>query len=78
MLKLRKPPKEPVPETRFDHWQTDDVYTALETAVGETTHLLDSYRRCDAQQKEALLERCDVKLRTAVQALAALRTRCKR
>ena len=77
MIKRRKPVVIH-PATRFDHWQSEDLYVALETQVSETIHLLDSYHRCDAQQKEVVLEKCDVKLRTAVQALAALRSRCKR
>jgi hypothetical protein len=74
----RRRTQEPLPETKFDHWPSEDIYTALETQVGEVTHLLDSYRRCDDQQKERVLESCDVKLRTAVQAVQALRRRCKR
>jgi hypothetical protein len=71
----RKKPTEPVPETRFDRWQVEDIYTMLETQVGEVTHLLDRYRHCDAKQKEGVLEACDVKLRTSVQAVQALRRR---
>jgi hypothetical protein len=78
VIKRRSKPTEISPGTRFDHWQSEDLYVALETQVSETIHLLDSYHRCDAQQKEVVLERCDVKLRTAVQALASLRARCKR
>lgn len=67
--------EEPLPETRFDRWPTDDVYTALETALGEVTHSLDHYRACDPVQKEALLERSEVRLRTALQAMQTLRKR---
>lgn len=74
MIKRRAKPQELLPTTRFDHWQSEDLYVALETQVSEAIHLLDSYHRCDPQQKEAMLERCDVKLRTAVQALTALRS----
>ena len=72
-IRSRKAAEEPLPETRFDRWPSEDVYTALETQMGEVTHLLDSYRRCDDQQKESVLESCDVKLRTALQAVQTLR-----
>lgn len=74
-IRGRRAVEEPLPETRFDHWATEDLYLALETAVAETTNLLDSFQRCDHQQQEAVLERCDVKLRTALQALTAMRRR---
>ena len=74
-IRGRKAVEEPLPETRFDRWQAEDIYTVLETQVGEVTHLLDRYRHCDRQQKEGVLESCDVKLRTAVQAVTAMRRR---
>ena len=74
-IRGRRAVEEPLPETRFDRWPSEDVYTALETQIGEVTHSLDSYHRCDEQQKEALLERTEVKLRTALQAVQTLRKR---
>ena len=79
MLRIRgrRAVEEPLPTTpsRFDHWPLEDVYTAVETAVGEVTHLLDSYRACDPQQKEWVLEQLTVKLTTAKSGITAMRRR---
>jgi hypothetical protein len=74
-IRGRKAVEEPLPETRFDRWQTEDVHTTLETQVAEVTHLLDRLPHCDAQQKEGVLESCDVKLRTALQCVQTMRRR---
>lgn len=48
---------------------------ALETALSESTHLADTYRRCDPQQKAQMLTLLETKLRTAHQATQSLRSR---
>jgi hypothetical protein len=74
-VKKRRIVDEPL-DSRFDRWQTEDVYTALETQVGELTHLLDSYRHSPGPEKGPILVACDVKLRTSVEAVQTLRKRC--
>ena len=74
-IKGRKVVEEPLPPSRFDRWPMEDVYTAVETAVGEVTHLLDSYRMCDAQQKAWVLNQIRTKLATAHAGVMSLQSR---
>jgi hypothetical protein len=74
-IRGRRLVEEPLPETRFDRWPAEDVYTAVETAIGEVTHLLDSYRACDAQQKAWVLSQIQTKLSTAKGAITSMQRR---
>ena len=67
----------PLPgQSRFDRWQTEDIYAALESHLMELTAVMDSYRREPAlEEKARVLGVMQIKMDTAAEALGALRRR---
>jgi hypothetical protein len=69
----KKPPPPPPPEpTKFDRLTEIQLYEGLEAALGESTYLMDHYRR-DPTRREMHLEGLEVHLETALEACRALR-----
>lgn len=77
VIRLKKSrAEEPLsPETRFSGWSKPDLYTAMETALSELTHLADALVRCknDREQTIHVLGLMDAQFRSGQQALASLR-----
>ena len=74
MIKRRKTEVPPSP-SKLDRLSPEDVYGVLETALSSATKRVDDYRRCDAQQKEAVLAFLSADLHTAALACASLQRR---
>ena len=62
--------------SRFDRWETEDVYTALESQIMDLQRTLDEYRRQTGVDGRAkVLGVMDIKMSTATEALGVLRRR---
>jgi len=63
-------------ENRFDRWSTEDIYAALEAQLMDLQAGMDEYRRSpNPDDKAKVLGILQIKMDTAVEALAALRRR---
>jgi hypothetical protein len=81
VLRLRsqeRTPSFPAPPaaSRFDPWQTEDIYAALEAQLMEAQGAMDEYRRVSSLDDKAKVAGIlQIKMDTAMEALGALRRR---